>query len=231
MTEEDIHHVLALYKGDATHTDEMVGKVTTKLAELGLADETVVAIISDHGEPFGEHGTIRKYGVPVYDELAKMVWVMSAPGTIEPGARTAALVENTDFLPTLLDILGMELPTERRPGAWMDYGRRAGSELCGVSALPLLRDGAEAVREHAYIGAFNLRGAIRTRQWKFIDNRGEKPNELFDMLDDPGERVNLAEKEPTLVRELHGKLWEFQRTWSGALSWRDEPAKQLGKRR
>lgn len=100
------------------------------------------------------------------------------------------------------------------------------SEFRGVSALPLLRGQVETIRERAYIGAFNLRGAIRTDEWKFIDNRGEKPNELFHMVDDPQERTNLVQQELSLARELHRTLWEFQTIWSGALSWRDEPAGQ-----
>jgi len=226
MTDEEIEHVLALYKGDITHTDEMVGRVVARLAALGRTEDTVVAILSDHGEPFGEHGTVRKYGVPVYDELARMVWVMSAPGHIEPGTRSPALVENTDFLPTVLDLLGVEMPPRPRLGAWMDSGDGGGAECRGVSAMPLLRGEASAVREHAYLGGFGLRAAVRTEQWKFIDHRGEKPNELFDMAADPAERTNVASREPALVRELHRRLWEFQRIWSAALSWRDKPASQ-----
>jgi len=224
MTDEDIAHVLALYKGDITHTDEMVGKVTARLDELGRADDTIVVILSDHGEPFGEHGVIRKYNCVVYDELALMVWVMSAPGIIEPGTRATGLVQNTDFAPTLLDMLGIEMPPRPRPTAWMDYEPETQADFCGVSAMPLLRGEADRVRERAYIGAFALRAAIRTERWKLIDNQGEKPTELFDMAEDPAERTNLADKEPTLTRELHRRLWDFRRIWSGALAWRDEPA-------
>ena len=227
MTEEDIQHVLALYAGDATHTDEMVGRVLTKLDALGVADDTLVAIISDHGEPFGEHGIVRKYNVVVYDELARMVWVTSLPGVVEPGTRVKGLVENTDFAPTILDALGIEMPQRARPRLWAPkYASEDESDFWGVSALPLLRREVDRIREHAYVGAFNIRSSIRTERWKFIDNRGEKPNELFDMLADPKEQTNLLDKEPSLVRELHHKLWQFQFAWSGALAWRDEPAKQ-----
>ncbi|MBL7224454.1 MAG: sulfatase-like hydrolase/transferase, partial [Candidatus Brocadiae bacterium] len=226
MTEADIDHVLALYKGDITHTDEMVGKVTAKLAELGRADDTIAVILSDHGEPFGEHGVIRKYNCVVYDELALMVWVMSAPGLVEPSTRLGGLVQNVDFAPTLLDLLGIEMPARPRPGAWMDYEPDTQADFCGVSAANALRGEAETVRQRAYLGAFGLRGAIRTERWKLIDNHGEKPNELFDMLADPAERTNLFEQEATLARDLHRRLWDFRRIWSGALAWRDKPAQQ-----
>ncbi|MFQ6116368.1 MAG: hypothetical protein ACE5NG_20100, partial [bacterium] len=59
--------------------------------------------------------------------------------------------------------------------------------------------------------------------WKFIDNRGEKPNELFDRRNDALERENLAEQNLDVVKELHRKLWEFGAQWAAPLSWRDRP--------
>jgi len=105
MTEKDKRHVLALYMGDITHTDEQVGRVIEKLKELNLEQDTMVIIVSDHGEPFGEHGTVRKYGVPVYEELSRIVFIIKKPGLVPPGKRTKALVGNIDLAPTILDIL------------------------------------------------------------------------------------------------------------------------------
>ncbi|MFQ6096596.1 MAG: sulfatase [Armatimonadota bacterium] len=206
MTEEDRQHVLANYKGCVTETDEHVGRVIGRLRQLDLLDDTLVVVISDHGEPFCEHGTIRKYGVPVYDELSRMVFMLRKPGLVWEGLVCDALVENTDLLPTVADMLDIGLP------------RR----VDGLSLSPLLRGEADSIRDKAYMGGFNLRSAVRTDEWKFIDHRGERPNELFDMNDDPAEKRNLAERQPTLVKELHRDLWEFHRKWSHMLSWRDE---------
>ena len=220
--EGDLDHVLRLYMGDITHTDEMVGRVTAKLDELGLAEDTLVVILSDHGEPFGEHGTIRKYYVPVYEELARMVWIMRKPGAVPEGAVARALVQNTDLAPTILDLLGIEPPPRKVEGAFQ--GIVGGDEMDGVSLVPLLTGDEPAVRDCVFNGAFGLRASIRTDRYKLIDNQGEKPNELFDLDQDPDEKRNLIEGSPDLAGELHRRLWEFRRKWGTALAWRDRPA-------
>ena len=59
-------HVLALYMGDVTHTDEQVGKVTAKLKELNLEQDTMLIIVSDHGEGLGEHCIYGDHGKTLY---------------------------------------------------------------------------------------------------------------------------------------------------------------------
>ncbi len=218
----DIEHILKLYLGDVTHTDEMVGRVLEALDRLGVADDTLVIALSDHGEPFGDHGTIRKFNVPVYEELARMVWIMRLPGVIPPGQESLALVQNTDFAPTLLEFCGIPIPPRKGQHGFDNIA--ALDRLDGLSLARLAQGEEDRVRDCVFNGAFGLRASIRTAQHKFIDNRGEKPNELFDLDADPQERTNLAAREPDLVRDLHRRLWEFQRQWAGALAWRDRPA-------
>jgi arylsulfatase A-like enzyme len=218
----DLEHILALYMGDVTHTDEMIGRVTTALEELGLAEDTLLVIISDHGEPFGEHGTIRKFNVPVYEELARMVWIMRKPGLIAGGLSTAALAQNTDFAPTILELCGIEPPPRKPVGGPSSIS--AGRPLDGVSLVPLLRGADPPVRDCVFNGAFGLRASIRTERHKFIDNQGERENELYDLEQDPAEQDNVIGRHRQLAEELHRRLWEFRAEWASALSWRDRPA-------
>lgn len=220
MNEKDMQHVISLYKCDITHTDEMVGKVLKKIKELGIEENTLIAIISDHGEPFGEHGTIRKYGVPVYDELSGIVFILKKSGIIPAGRRSKSLVQNVDFLPTILDIAGIKILKSKNLGDYRNVGL---SEIDGISLTPLFYSDKE-VHDEIFIGAFGIRAAIRQGPWKFIDNRGEKPSELFNLSDDPKEKKNLFYKHKKLSIDLHRKLWKFHQKWSKGLSWRDNPA-------
>ncbi len=213
MSDADLGAVRALYMGDVTRTDVEVGRVMQTLEDKGLADDTLVVIISDHGEPFGEHGTIRKFGVPVYDELARMVFIMRGPGVPE-GERCRALIQNVDLAPTLLDLLGIPAPRrEQLAGLPPMPGR---DSLDGVSLRPLLERTAERVRDVAYIGAFGLRTGLVTEEVKFIDNRGQHPNELFDMSEDPNERENLVDDRRELAEQRHRQLFEFCSLWARA---------------
>jgi arylsulfatase A-like enzyme len=199
----DIEHVRALYKASTTETDDqLVGPVIAHLDSLGLAEDTLVILMSDHGEELGDHGTIRKFGYPLYDELSRVVWMMRLPGTIPAGVCSPALISNIDFLPTIAQMAGFELPRT----------------VDGVSLAPLVKGEAPSVHEKLYMGAWNVRSGVIWDRYKFIDNRGEKPNELFDMLCDPLERHNLVEEMPDLAHQLHRDLWDFHQPWSLKLS-------------
>ncbi len=223
MTPEELEHTKRLHMGEVTHTDAHVGRLFSRLDELGLSEETFVFVVSDHGMPFGEHGTIRKFGVPVYDELAKTVWIMRKPGLIEEGMRVKSLVQTTDFLPTMLELCGMEAAAQR---VWVSFdGLEAPEAIDGVSLAPILAGEGQAVRDTVYSGAFGLRASIRRGPWKMIDNRGEKPNELFNLDDDPLEHDNRHDGMRALADDLHRDLWTFQTHWGSVLAWRDEPAR------
>jgi len=218
----DVEHIRKLYMGDVTHTDEMVGRVTARMEELGLAEDTLLVIISDHGEPFGEHGTIRKFNVPVYEELARMVWIMRKPGLIPEGLNSTALVQNTDFAPTVLELCSIQQPPRKGLRGFQEIAGK--QKLDGQSIVPLLRGEEDWVRGCVFNGAFGLRASIRTDRHKFIDNQGEKGNELYDLEEDPGEQHNIIGQHAQLAEELHRDLWKFRSQWGSALAWRDQPA-------
>jgi len=209
LSPDELQQIKHLYMGKVTQVDDQLPPLWKKLEEKRLADDTLVAIISDHGEPFGEHHTIRKFGVPLYEELAPCVMMLRLAGVIPAGKRVTSLTQNVDLMPTLLELLKVD----ERP------------KMDGLSLMPILNGKSEKVRDEAFIGAFGLRSGIVTADgWKFIDHRGEKPNELFCLADDPREQRNLATDRPDLARKLHRRVWEFCSKWADALSWRDRPA-------
>jgi len=197
MMPEDVEHVRALYKAGVTETDDLLGGVFARLDELGLSEDTLVLLLSDHGMPLMEHGLLRKFGYPLYDELARIVWMARLPGQLPAGKRVPSLVSNVDFLPTLLSLTGVSVD----------------SELEGQDLVPLIEGEADKVRDRLFLGAYNYRTGVRTETHKFIDNRGERPNELFDMIADPLESENLAADQPQISADLHRAVWEFHEPW------------------
>jgi arylsulfatase A-like enzyme len=198
MMPGDLEHLRALYKASATESDDLVGQVLQTLAETGLAQDTLVLALSDHGMPLGEHhGLVRKFDYPLYDELSRIAWIMRAPGRLPAGAALDGLVSNVDFLPTVLDLCDLPAP-----------------EGCeGLDLVPYADGSAPVPRDMLFMGAYNYRTAVRTDRYKFTDNRGEQPNELYDMLQDPGETENLLPRMPELGARLHRAIWDFHEPW------------------
>lgn len=194
----DLEHIHALANACASETDHYMGRLFAHLDDLGLTEETLVVVLSDHGVPLGEHGTIRKFDYPLYEELSHTVQLWRWPGQLPAGQRVPALASNVDFLPTVLAAAGLEQP----------------DGLDGENLLPVMRGEEARVRENLFLGAFNYNaGVITDDGYKFIDHRGARPNELFHLPTDPGEQRDLVAAEPERAQALFKILYDFHEPW------------------
>ena len=215
VPKEVIENLLIHVHATNFEVDMEVGRVIQKINDLGIMDETIFIVISDHGEPYGEHGTIRKFGVPIYDELAKIPFIVKGPG-IDKGRKISALLTTPDISGFLLEIAGIKIH----------------KNMEALSLYPAIDEKVseeDAIHDMVFMGAFQLRAGCRTPRWKFIDNRGEKggKNELYDMKNDPLEKINLIEEESEIAKALSKDVWEFGRQWSRQLAFRDHPISPL----
>ncbi len=181
-----------LYDGEIRWTDFHVGRVLDALERTGLARETLVVVLSDHGEELGDHGGTF-HGHTLFDELTRVPLVIAGPG-IEPRV-VPDLVRTVDVLPTLLELVGCAVP----------------DGLAGRSLVPLL-DGA-GLAERPAVAELRLRASAPLRsivsgRWKLvIDLAAEPPTpSLYDRVADPGERRDVAADHPDVVRALTAEL-------------------------
>jgi arylsulfatase A-like enzyme len=170
---------------------------------------SAVVVLADHGESLGERWHALDHGGQVFDEEIRIPLVVHAPGLA--ARRVPDLVESVDLLPTLLDLLGLAAPQ--------------GLALQGESLLPLLEGRARGAGEGAAFASARAlperhadRGyalepsgqihALRTPRWKLVlyPGAGREWIELYDLAADPGERANLAEREPARRDELLARL-------------------------
>ena len=176
-----------LYDGEILFTDHHIGRVLDSLAALGLERETIVVLVADHGEEFGDHGQ-QHHGHSLYTELTHMPLIVSGPG-IDP-ARVTTPASIVDVLPTLLELAGVD--AEREFG-----GRSLVPTLRGEQQpeVPILTE----VRLHPH-SSFE---ALRLWPWFLIRNL-DAPGRLtlFETGSDPGEQVDLAGREPDRVEDL-----------------------------
>lgn len=156
LTDEETRHVRALYAGELTMVDHWVGVFLDKLEQLGLMEETMVILATDHGHMFGEHGTMGKpwSGISdsnMYEEVAHIPLLLYHPQLDRPGHRIDELVQLVDLYPTILETFGIELP----------------ADIHGDSLMPFVHgeDGIRSSREVACYGRFGEAINITDGEW------------------------------------------------------------------
>src|SRR4051812_24161241 len=213
---------MASFKASARSFDQGVGAVLHGLDELGLVDDTVLVLTTDHGLPFpGAKATLTDRGLGV-------LLIVRGPGGFLGGHVTDALVSHVDIFPTLCELAGAPLP----------------DGLAGHSLLPLARGQTKEIREElfaelTYHVAYDPQRAIRTKRHKLMRHFGdylrpvlpnvddspskallvaggwgrrERPRvELYDLVMDPGEMRNLAGDAE--VAAIEAELDERLHTW------------------
>ena len=178
--------------------DRAVGSVLDYLEENGLSENTLVVYTSDQGFYLGEHGWFDKRWM--YEESFKMPFVIKNPKTIKPGTTSDAMVMNVDFAPTLLDMAGLEIPSEMQ-----------GKSFKGVFGGELKNE-RKSVYYHYYEWPIwhkvQPHYGVRTDRYKLMHFYYSMDEwELYDLEADPNEINNIyAEASPELIESLKKEL-------------------------
>jgi len=184
MSDADCRESIRAYYACVSFMDAQAGRVLDELAKLGLAENTIVTFIGDHGYALGEHATWQK--MMLFEPVARVPFIIVPPGGagVKP-ASTTSLVEMIDLYPTIAQLANLQPP----------------KEIDGVSLIPVLKDPAAKVKDAAYtqVRRKNAEGrTVRTDRWRYTEwgEAGAAGVELYDERNDPGELTNLA-KDPT----------------------------------
>jgi arylsulfatase A-like enzyme len=192
-----------LYAGEIAYLDGNFGRFLAQLESLGVYDNTVIALVADHGEEFQDHGGFW-HGLTLYDEQIHVPllvkWPKGSPLAATPDARgePARII---DVAPTLLAQAGAKTP--------------AAMQGIDLAVLPAARLPEERMvfSEEDHEG--NVLRSVRTRTWKWIEAnagnpRGLAERELFRVETDPLERENVAVREPGLAAEMSRQAVAFE---------------------
>lgn len=194
------------YDGSIREMDTQLGRLVERLQTLGLADKTLIAFTSDHGEEFLEHGRTF-HGHTLYGELTNVPLVFWSPGRIESGLSSDAVVQSVDILPTLLQISGIDVPEVVQGNSLLPLMGGGGGAW---EARPAFSQMAKTVHPFGTFDPAVERYAVTTDQWKLIHNvqrRSGMPEfELFEVKSDPLNRNNVAEANPEVVKELAAEI-------------------------
>ena len=241
LTEEETRHVRALYAGELTMVDHWIGYFLGRLEQLGLMNDTMIVLTTDHGHMFGEHGIMGKpwSGISdsnMYEEVSHIPLIIYHPGLNRPGSRNDDLVQLVDLYPTILDAFGLDPP--------------AGTH--GKSLMPLVLGGDEerVDRDVACYGRFGESLNITDGEWTlfiwppsentplywhsqlppqfgpyklagpFEKNgrfpvscaRGEMKTQLFEVSKDPQQLRDRAPDNPEIMTTLKRQATDFLRS-------------------
>ena len=185
------------YDGEVAWSDELVGRLDASLTRLGIRDQTLIALTSDHGEALGEHGEI-VHGFFLYEATLRVPLLLRGPG-IRPGSQIPVVIQSVDLFPTLLELAGVPAPKTSHPLAGRSLASAARGNRTMLAEEPAF---AESLTPRIHYGWSDLR-SVRDGRWKFI--LAPKP-ELYDLVRDPGELHNVVDGEPGRARALRAGL-------------------------
>lgn len=187
---------LRRYQQTINYTDAFIKAFDAELTRLNLKDNTILCVISDHGEGFGEHGQFAHEGIG-FEETVHVPWVVRAPNFSKAGLKISDRVSSVDVTPTLLGLLGFAL----KPG-----------DFDGVNALGLLPPD----RKVFFVGGmyYGPTGYVSGNIKYFYDEVTDTLS-VYNLADDPAEKNQLTlppSQAKPIIDEL--KQWRIAQTFA-----------------
>jgi len=194
ITDKD--YVIAQYDGELAYMDACIARLFTQLETLGILDDTIVVINSDHGETLYDHECwFDHHGL--YDNTLQVPLILRYPAKIPAGLRVKGFNQHKDLVPTLLELAGI----------------RTGIRFDGRSLTALIRGETPSFESSHYLTecTWMRKHGWRTPQWKLIealepDFHFKPPLELYNLVEDPDENRNVAAEHPAVVAALKAEM-------------------------
>ena len=185
LTDELRRQCVQAYYASTTFMDAQVGRVLDALERLGLAENTIVVFTSDHGYHLGEHGLWQK--MSLFEESARVPFIIAAPGTSAKGAVAKAPVGLIDLYPTLAELCGVKAPENLQGQSLVPMLNDPDAPGRGWTLSQVTRGGRKP--ETRFFGY-----TLRTPRWRYTEwAEGDQGRELYDHDADARELTNLAD--------------------------------------
>jgi arylsulfatase A-like enzyme len=194
ITDKD--YVIAQYDGEIAYMDACMQTIFNTLETMGILDDTIVVINSDHGETLYDHDCYFDHH-GLYDVTLHVPFILRYPKKVAAGKRVKGYNLLKDLAPTLLELAEIE----------------TGINFDGESVVPMMEGKVSSHASEFYITecTWMRKHGWRTPQWKLIvalepDVHFKPPVELYNLIEDPDENNNLAESEPEVVEMLRNRM-------------------------
>ena len=192
FSERDRQRLEALHDGEITYHDREMARFVERLRELGLYDQILFVVTSDHGEEFAEHGSYG-HGHSIFQELLHVPLMFRWEGVIEP-RRVGPTVSTLDIAPTVLEAVGVDIP----------------EPFEGHSLLATARGHARPGPSIAFRDKLDDRRVAVSAGYKLVV-RGNLTWAMFNLREDPGEQnqIDSGSRHPIALRYLRGLHGQF----------------------
>lgn len=199
----DLEHIVALYDGEILYADFHIQRLFQKMKQLGIYDNALIVVTSDHGEEFLEH-EYWGHSEKLYEELIRVPLLMKLPGGKARGTRLKQQVSLLDVAPTILDVLGLATPDsfqgESLLGLTGDQDGRSSAAWSEVGT------NTKSYSTHKV----SLRRGALGQKFIFEDKRNDDPSiEVYDLAQDPAETKNLRMVERGAIETAQRQLEAF----------------------
>jgi choline-sulfatase len=198
INDNDKAYLEALHDGEISQSDAVFATFISDLKAAKLYDRSVVIVVSDHGDEFGEHGRFG-HGHSVYQELTHVPLMIRAPGRMPKGRLVHADVEIMDLYTTILDLVGGS----------------AGKNIQGTSLIPLSWDEVGQSPRAALTMDGQVARGVKVARYRLVAASGRL--ELYDEFEDRLEQKNVASQRPIALRQMRGVmalLHAYESSWS-----------------
>ncbi len=240
LTDDDWREIIATYYGMVSRTDSHFGRVMQAVERAGAADNTVTVVTTDHGEYLGDYGLVEKFPSGLNDCLTRNPLMIAGPG-LHAGARSDAMVELVDVLPTLLELADIDpshthfgrslvpilagTSTAHRQAAFSEGGfSRNERNLLEPIGYPFYRN--KVLQQHEDPDSVGRAIACRATDFTYVYRLYES-DELYDRRADPHETINIAARteHANTVTAMRERVLAWLAETSDVIGWELDPRK------
>jgi arylsulfatase A-like enzyme len=185
LTKKEIQKLINLYDLEIKYTDKALNSFIQDLKKIGKYDNSIIIISADHGDAFGEHDTLGhggKFRAQLYDEVIHVPLIIS--GLNKKGIIIDRQVQLLGLAPTICELVNIKSPPHF-------FGR---SFFSKNQELGMIANSSACI-------------AYRTKKYKFIINKTDNnEKELYDLENDPGEKINIYNNDKILADRLESEM-------------------------
>lgn len=204
IDQADIDHMIARYDGEIAYMDVWIGKLLEAVQSGGWWDDTLIVVVGDHGEGFGEHNQRWEHNSGIYDEAVRVPLIVRRPDGAGAGSRVRGLVRTLDVTPTVQEFLDLP-PIPGQGRSLLPLTLDASAEAPGEILLEALRFEQIAPQPFSFVG-------LRRDEIKLVLALDREEDvikrELFAVGADPRESLSLAVDRAETAAALEARLRE-----------------------